>query len=452
MSSTIFSGGSRYSSDFQSVIDRSVAIASLPLNQMQTVKSQLSSESTALSGLDSKFSTLRSAVDGLNTAINGTSLGSTVSDTDVLKATIGDGAVAGTYSMQVVDLGSSTSVMSSAALTAVTDPSAQNISSASSYTLTVNGTPYTIKPSAGTLNDLVAAINANTDAGIHATAVNVGTGYRLSLESEKLGGYTIQLNDGTQNLLDTAATPDTTLVTGAKVQYKVGSLPTVVESDSRTVTLSPGVTVDMLTESTSAVTITVSRPQSGISNALTTFLNAYNSAVDALDGQRGKGAGALAGNSVITTLTQSLRNLTGYTGDSGTITSLTDLGLNFDKSGKLSLDGAKLSAATADDMSGVLSFLGSVDDGGFLKAASDVMSGIEDATNGSLKVAINNVTAEMKTQDDRISTEQDRIDTLEMNLQAQMAAADSLIAGLEQQVTYFTNMFQAMSDANKSYQ
>ncbi len=35
MASTLFSGTSRYSADFVQVIERSVAIASLPLTQMQ---------------------------------------------------------------------------------------------------------------------------------------------------------------------------------------------------------------------------------------------------------------------------------------------------------------------------------------------------------------------------------------------------------------------------------
>ena len=59
MASNIFTGASRYSTDFQSVIDRSVNIASLPMLQMQQNKVKISDESAALKSLDSKLSSLR---------------------------------------------------------------------------------------------------------------------------------------------------------------------------------------------------------------------------------------------------------------------------------------------------------------------------------------------------------------------------------------------------------
>ena len=53
-SSSVFSGNSRYSADFQAVIDRTVAIASLPISQLNAQKTSLSDQPTALTGLDGK--------------------------------------------------------------------------------------------------------------------------------------------------------------------------------------------------------------------------------------------------------------------------------------------------------------------------------------------------------------------------------------------------------------
>ena len=53
--STIFSGNSRFANDFQAIINRSVAIASLPLTQMNTVKSTLTAQAAALDELEAKF-------------------------------------------------------------------------------------------------------------------------------------------------------------------------------------------------------------------------------------------------------------------------------------------------------------------------------------------------------------------------------------------------------------
>jgi flagellar hook-associated protein 2 len=450
MSSTIFSGNSRYATDFQSVIDRAVAIASLPKTQMQNALTSLQGESTALSGLDTRFSSLQSAVSALETATGSSSLYSTVSDDTAARATVGAGAFEGNYSLQITDLGAYSSVMSSSG-TAVTDPGSGGISSSKAYTLTVGSRQLDITAASSSLNDLVAAINSQAGSEVGATLVNVGSGtadYRLSLETKHLGSFALQLNDGTKDLLDTAATPDTSLVDGWKAKYKVGN-SAELESDSRTITLSSGLTVEFQEETTSPLTINVSRNAAVISGALSSFISAYNATVDELDKHHGKNGGALTGQSIVNSLSRSLTELTAYSG-SGTVGSLADLGVTLGKDGKLSFDSSTFSSATSEGLTAAFEFLGSQDGSGFLKTAADVLNGIEDATGGTLKSAISSTTSSLSTQDKRISDEQERIDAMQERMQAQIAASDALIAQLEQQVTYFTNLFSAMQSSSGS--
>ncbi|MCC6861499.1 MAG: flagellar filament capping protein FliD [Bryobacterales bacterium] len=452
---TLFSGASRYAADFQAVIDRAVAIASLPLTQMQSARARLSGESAALGSLESKFAALRDAIQGLEKSTGLSSLAWSVSDGGVLKPALGPGAWEGSYSLEVLDLGACSSVMSRDGLPQVSDPGAQNISQASSYTLTVDGVNYTLTPAGGSLNDLAAAINAQTAAGVRATLVNVGAGtadYRLSLEGKTLGATAFQLNDGTLDLLDTAGTPGTSLVTGWAARYRIGSSPEVRESGSRTLTLSSGLTVEMLKESAAPVTVTVSRNSMAASNALAALTNAYNTAVDELDTHRGQEGGPLAGQGLVATLSQALRRLVNYSAGSGPVASLTDLGLEFDREGKLSFDAARFAAAASGDMNRLLAFLGSSQGGGFLEAAGEVLDGIEDSSQGSLQVAIAGTASEIREQDEWIEREEERIAALRESLQEQMAAADALIAALEQQALYFTHMFEAMAEANRRFQ
>ncbi len=454
--STIFSGASRYSTDFQSVIDRAVSIASLPLNVMQSVKTRLGDESSALGSLDSKISAFQSVLTGLANTTGSSSLTSSVSDDKVLRPAISSGAFEGSYSFRVVSLGAYTSVMSSAALPAVTDPALHSISTAEGYTLTVDGTEYAVAPKGTSLNDLAAAINALPDANVQATVVNLGSDpadYHLSLQSKKLGPVAIQLNAGAQTLMDTAGTPATSLVTGSKAQYKVGASPTLLESSSRTITLSSGLTVEMLkqmADTDPAVTVSVSRSGSTVSSALGALATAYNAVMTELDRHRGSSGGSLSGSSIVPSIAQSLRNMMNFSGGSGGVTSLTDLGLNFDKSGRLSVDSTTFSSATSAGFSKMFDFLGESKTGGFLKAATDALNAIEDTTSGSLKTAISSTNSQVTAQDKAISAQQDRIDLLQKNMTAQMAAADALIASMEQQVSYFTNMFQAMADNSKN--
>lgn len=434
---SIFSGASRYASDFQQIISRAVAIASLPKTQMENTKSTLSGQSTALSTVSAKFTALQSALSGVGATLE--TYNSSSSDATVASVGTSSGALEGTYEIEVVDIGSYTSSMSKDSLTPVTNPSTQSISAASTFTLTVDGEEFEITPGGQTLSELASAINAS-EAAVEATIVNVGPSsapdYRLSLRGTDLGGVSIQLNDGSLDLLDT-------LSTGSLATYRVNGQPAdPITSDSRTVTVAPGLSLTMLKVGTTEVQ--VSHNAASVSSALSNLASAYNAAVDELDKHRGTDAGALEGFSLLHTLSDSLRNLAGYdTGGEG-IDSLTSLGLIFGDDGKLSLDASVFSSATDGQFEALSGFLGSASTGGFLKHASDLMDSLENSTDGIITTELGSLQAQMTWQDTRIAEEQDRIDQLQENLLARMAAADSMIAAMEQQVRYMTGLFEAM--------
>ena len=441
----IFTGSSTFASDFQSVITRAVAIASMPLNQYQTQKSDMTAQSTALTGLDTTFGALQTAIQNLGTATGPASYAATSSAPTSVTASVGSGAMSGTYSLDVVSLGSATSTLSAATLPAVADPYSTSISTSATFSLTVNGTAFTIQPKDGSLVSLAQAIN-NSAANVQASLVNVGNSgtpnYRLAIRSTKLNADTIQLNDGTSDLLDT-------LSTGAKATYRVDGLSTLLESDSRTITLAPGVSATLLqTTGAAPATITVDRNTASIQSGLTAFVTAYNAAVDAIDAQHGAAAGALSGQSVLGSLTGILRQVTQYNAGTGSgIQSLFSMGISLDNQGKLSFDSSQFDSS---DPSALMDFLGSADSPGFLKSAMDALDLAEDSTSGVVKEAIQSLKAEMTHQDALIATTQSQIDTLQTNLQQQMAAADAAIAAMQQQVSFMTQLFQSMNTISNS--
>ena len=433
-----FAGLSSYAADLQNALNRSVGLAALPLQELQNEQSQLTSQSSALSGLDALFSALQSTISNLNSSSQNL-VSSTVSDASVLSATAAAGALPGTYTIDVTDPGSFASALSSNSLPTVTDPTKQSISASSSFTLTVNGITQTITPAANNLNALAAAINGDAAAGVQATIVNVGPptapDYRLSLQSNTLGAVSIQLNDGTDLM--------SPLASGTLAQYQVnGSPATPISSNSRSVTVAPGVTVNLLTAGNSI--INVSQSGSSISNALTAFTTAFNGAVDELSKSRGQNAGPLSGQSIVLSLTQVLHGLANYSGTGSGFTSLADLGLTFDTNGHLNFDPTVLSGVSGSEIASLTSFLGSATTGGFLQYATDQINGVEDPTTGMLKTAINSKSDEITHENQLILNEQDQINQLQTSLQAKMAAADSLIAQTESQLSYFTGLFQSM--------
>ena len=446
-SSTAFTGQSAFSSDLQQVITRAVQIASLPITQLQNQESTLTNQQSELQTLGTQFAALKSALDSLNSSSGSNSLAATVDNQSVASATANSSALPGTYSVTIASIGSQTNTLSSAGSNTITDPSSGNISNSSSYTLTVDGTTYNIAPSGTSLNSLVQAINSS-GANVQATVVNIGglaaPDYRLSVQSTHYAPDTIQLNDGTHNLLTSLGAP------GSYVTYQINGQPaTPINSTSRSLPVSTGLTVNAIAAGTANVT--VAQDSTKTDSAVTAFVSAYNAVVDELTKNRGQGGGALAGQSIVSSLQSALQNLVNYTSSSsGTIHSIADLGLTFDQNGHLQLDSSVLDQALSSSATDVTNFLGSETTGGFLQAASNILTGVTDSSNGLISQETTSIGTSIQNITTKIGTDQDQVKQLQTNLTQQMAAADATISALEQQSTQITNLFLAMQQAAKS--
>ena len=436
-----FSGQSTFSSSFQQVLQRAVSIASLPMQQLQGEVTTLQGQQSSLASLGSAFDALQTALQGIATAATG-NVSATSSDTSVVTASAESTTLPGTYSIQVSKIGSSTTTISNAGSPPVTDPSSTSISSSATYTLTVNGTTTTITPSGDTLDDLADAIN-NANAGVSATIVNLGTNsspdYRLALTSTELGPDTIQLSAGTTDLLSTVDS-------GTDAQYSVNGNTTVLSSNSDQVTLAPGLTATLVSADPGQnVNITVAASDGNLSSALSSFATAYNAAVTAVAGQVGQSGGALAGQSLVYELQDALDKMAQFTGTSGSVMDLSDLGLTLGSDGSLTFDSSQFSAQSA---AGIQQFLGGLTTGGFLQSANNVLNTFTDPTTGTLADEYNNIGNEITSDQTQVSTDQAQVNLIQTNLSEQLSQADAAIAVLQQQSTFYTNLFQTENANN----
>ena len=431
-----FTGSSAFSSDLQTALSKALSFASLPMQQLQNEQGTITSQQAELQTLGSQFQSLQSALDALNTSAGLSSYAASVSNQSVATADISSGISSGSYAINVVNIGSQTTTMSANGLTVVTDPSSGNIDQSSNYTLTVNSQTYQISNSGNTLDSLAQAINAS-NANVQATVVNVGNAtspdYRLSIQSSEYAPDSIQLSDGTQSLLST-------LTTGSYVEYQVNGQPaTPIESTSRNVTISPGLSLNLV--AAGSANITVTQNATGAANALSSFAAAYNTVVDELVKSRGQNGGALAGESIVYDLQNSLNTLASYTGSSGSLSSLSDLGLTFDQNGHLQFDQSVFNQLGTTD---VLNFLGSESSGGFLQSAENILTAVTDPTTGLLTQSTQSMANEISSLGNQIQADQDKVNLLQQSLTAQMSQADATISSLEQQVSYFTDLFSTM--------
>ena len=437
-----FNGSSTYAADLQQTITQAVTIASIPLNQLNANVTALQGQSTEIGYLQNGFVMLQNAINSLTTGANGGGLSASVSDNTIATANLNSGAAAtpGTYTLDVLNAGSPTSSVSKTGLPTVADPSATSISTSSTYSLTVNGSTFTVAPATNSLNALAQAINTS-GAGVSATIINLGSpsapSYSLSLQSTALGNIPIQLNDGTQDLL-------TTLSTGVPAQYQVNGQPaTPILSNNSTVTLAPGLTANLL--GTGQTTVTVAEDASAATTALSSFVTAYNATVDELATNHGTAGGPLSGQSIVFSLGQTLRDLTSFTGGSGAVTSLADLGLTFDGTGHLAFDQSQFASVAASNPGDLASFLGTGTGSGFLATAGGIIDGLTNTSNGLFQAQQTTIQNRITADNQEITDTQARITTMQNQLTARMSAADALLSTLQSQDTFMTQLFQAQN-------
>ena len=317
---------------------------------------------------------------------------------------------------------------------------------AQTYQLVVGGQSYNITPSDNSAASVVSAINSQEGSLVQATMVNVGSSaspdYRIALQNQSLGDAPVDLQlNGTS--LQAQQTQ------GAPASYEVNGSGLTVTSTSRTATISPGLTVDLLAQTTSPVNVTVTRSSTALANALSGFATAYNSAVDEVDAQRGQNAGPLQGQNIVFTLSQALSTIGTYTGD-GSFGGLASLGLTLGTDGHFTFDESTLLGADLTNSSSVDTFLGSIEnDGGFLGSVNDALTSLEDPTTGAIKTTESAYETESTQIQSQITSGQAQVALLQTNLTNQMSAADSLIASMQSQYSYLTSVFQAEQTATQ---
>ncbi len=442
-----FSGQSQFAASLQQVITRTVGIASLPVQSLQATLTTFNRRQSALQGLDNAFTSLQYSVNSLQSALSSGSLRSSVSDGTVT-ASLGAGATPGTYSLIVNNLGANSTALSNAGSTAVTDPAVQGLSGSASITLNIDGATTTITPASSSLQDLAGAINTQAAGQAQATVINVGStsspDYRLSLTASKLGALSIDLTDDSGSLIQESAV-------GALASYTVTGSSVPIASDTRTITLAPGLTVDLLSQSSSGVpaTITVGDNPAALASAFSSFAGSFNAAVDILSQYHGKNGGALEGDSIVGTLSNALQQLSTF-GNSSPDTALANFGITVDQTGHLSVDTAEFTTAANANFAGLAATLGGSTSGGFLKAATDLLTSVEDPIIGTLKNEETSIANQITAQNAKISDAQARVAQLQANVTAQIVKADAAIAALESQVSYVNGLFYSITGNNNN--
>lgn len=198
MSGLISVGGLVSGMDTNTLIQQLMQLERQPIVRFEDRIGTLQTQQTALRGLRTQLTTLRSRLQDfrLNSIFNQFSAAS--SETKVLTAEIsGENPVSGSFAINVTQLASATLASGSAPLGAAINPGAALDSSGISQeittgTFTINGVAFTVDPATQSLNDILSQINSSS-AGVTAT-YNAGTD-RIVI-ANTVGGDTSVINFG----------------------------------------------------------------------------------------------------------------------------------------------------------------------------------------------------------------------------------------------------------------
>ena len=377
---TISSPGVGSSLDVNSIIQGLMSAEQGPLNILTKKVSDYQTTISAYGSLKGALSTFQTAVGNLSDASNFNAQSAQSSDSTVFTATANGNAVAGGYALKVTTLAQSQKIVSSgfASPSTVVGTGTLTISlgqyDAGTNKFTANASKLpssiTITPSNSSLGGIRDAINA-ANIGVTATIVNDGTanGNRLVLTSKDSGTANtvkIAVTDGDGINTDASGLSqlayDPTLASGAgknlseqqvakDAVFSIDGIQITKPSNTITDALD-GVTINLLKDSAGAsVNLSVTQNTTIVTSSVASFVKAFNDLNTTIRNltnydANSKTGGPLLGDATTLSITSQLRSImTHGIGRSGALTTLSQIGVSFQKDGTLALDNSKLTTA-----------------------------------------------------------------------------------------------------------
>lgn len=423
-----FTGISTFSEDFQAIMSRAVQIASLPIKQLQNEQGALITRKQSVTALNTNLQGLTDAVRSLGEIGRTRSLSVTSSNTT--RVTVVNNGVTATTSYAITEITSVAKAASETTVTGLATADATAVDTDDTLELVFGNETFALDltTAGNNLEGLRDAIN-EAGAGVTATVLNTGSNYYLSVTANAPGANALQVRrtagDAGSNIL-------TATNQGANAVFKLNGLD-VEKSDNVITDVIPGLTftIQDTTDEGETVNLTAVSSRGSMATALAELVATYNATVEKLNTQIGEQAGLLSGDHLIGQVSRTLRQLTGYTGESGAVKSLAELGIELDRQGKMSFNSTKFYSLSTSAIDGAFEFLGSETEGfGGMSATLDQLS---NPISGLFRLQQNNYDAADLRMQKQVSDLVARVERMQSSLAFKLQQADALLAGLQSQ-------------------
>lgn len=429
--------------------------------RLNTQESTLTTDISAVGALKSALQQVQTAMEALGDADNYQKRSASGND-DFVSISADEDAQPGGYSVKVNNLATEHKILSEAfdADAAVGEGTMTFSSGENSFDIEVSDT--------ATLSEIRDAINDSSDNdSINATIITDDTGQHLVLAAKNSGlenEIKVEVTDTDGNNTDTNG-----LSRLAFDSAGVQNASEIIAATDASITIDGSLTVssssNTFTDVIDGITITAKKAQgtdddlsdisvtennNNIQSGLNNFISSYNELLELsnnLGASSEDGAGVMAGDSLLRGVMSKLREQITDSVDlgNGNSLSLSQLGVEADRYGVLTLNTETLNEKIDEDVDLVQQFFVGTDEdeGGFAQSFDDLMNFYTD-TDGIIQNRIDSKTNQLEDIDDQRESLTSKMESLSDRLYAQYNAMDLLVASLNSTSSYVQAQLENM--------
>jgi flagellar hook-associated protein 2 len=440
--STINFGGLASGLDTDSIVEALMDIERKPLDRLESDQEYYNSRQDAFDGLDTKLKTLLDKFEDIDTSNEVRAYSATAASDEYFSVSASGSALPGSYNIEVQSLARQQKDASDGSYASRSD------ANFTSGTLTLGTTDILIdNDSLDSLVDKINAANTGDNAtGVAASIIQDGSGYRLVLTGEDAASaFSATVSGGTTaNGYDPLSF--STTQTNSLASIVVDGI-TVTSGSNTFEDAIPGVDVTVNKAHPAAgdtTVMTVDEDVDAVKTKIKDMVTAYNGVINYIADQSDSDWGSDSGMMAVKRNLQKM--LTSQVATGGGLTTLSQLGLETQRDGTLSIDNTVLEEAISTNMNDLDKLLAGVDGiDGISSTFKDYLDMATDRADGLSATRQVSTDRTLKTIESNIAKMEERLEKREELLRSQFDAMELMISNLNSTGSYLTQQLSLLN-------
>ena len=428
--------------DVNSIVTQLMMIERQPLNRLESDKRGLEAQLSAFGKLKSALTTFQDALDDLKSLDAFQVYKAESSDETAFTATANSSAATGFNDIEVVRLAEAHKMGS----VSIPDTGTTALGGVGDQmTITVNGNAFTVDGGGMTLSQLRDAINdAPDNVGVSATIISENSGsHRLVLTSTETGNENAISLSFSGSLGAELGLTDINVPTDLDAELLVDGLYTITRSGNTIDDAIAGITLNLIGETAGKVQLNVSRDTDSVKESVQAFVDAFNQLKTTFDSLAGEGD-ELEADSTLRSIENQVQGIfnTIPSGLTGSFSSLSEVGVSFQRDGTLALDSDDLASAIDTDFAGMAELFAH-DEQGYLFRLDELINRFVQA-EGLIDVRQDGLNSRIDVAEQRIADMEYRLELREQRLRDQFTLLDTLMGELQSTSTFLSQQLAAL--------